>query len=119
MIDLEWPYSLPNFSNSMILLKRAVLLLESFTWPPLNQIHSKMVSINYDYLNHQSGTILVTINAGVHLNYYFGDAVSHIMRYKCKIYFVCDQANEIVGPDFEHLKDNYDAHIHIKTKYAC
>ena len=59
------------------------------------------------------------LNAGVHLNYYFGDAVSHIMRYKCKIYFVCDQANEIVGPDFEHLKDNYDAHIHIKTKHAC
>lgn len=57
--------------------------------------------------------------AGVHLNYYFGDAVSHIMRYKCKIYFVCDQNNEIVGPDFEHLKDNYDAHIHIKTKHAC
>ena len=53
------------------------------------------------------------------MNYYFGDAVTHILRYKCKIYFVCDKDNEIVGPDFEHLKDNYDAHIHIKTKHAC
>ncbi len=65
------------------------------------------------------GTHFLYLFTGVHLNYYFGDAVSHIMRYKCKIYFVCDKANEIVGPDFEHLKDNYDAHIHIKTKHAC
>ena len=59
------------------------------------------------------------LHAGAHLNYYFGDAVSHILRYKCKIYFVCDKNNTIRGPDFEHMKDNYDVHIRINTKYAC
>ena len=63
--------------------------------------------------------VYFTVSTGAHLNYYFGDAVSHIMRYKCKIYFVCDKNNTITGPDFEHMKDNYDVHIHINTKYAC
>ena len=35
---------LPLFLDSMIPLRRAVWLLESFMWPPSNQTHSKMVS---------------------------------------------------------------------------
>ena len=57
--------------------------------------------------------------AGAHLNLYYGDTVSHIMRFKGKIYFVCDMTTEMNGPVFEHLKDNYDGHFHIFTKYAC
>lgn len=89
--------------------------MATFEPNPFKDGKSTVVINSYTFDHHHCHHL----NAGVHLNYYFGDAVSHIMRYKCKIYFVCDQANEIVGPDFEHLKDNYDAHIHIKTKHAC
>ncbi len=41
------------------------------------------------------------------------------MRYKGKIYFVCDKTKDMDGPVFEHLKDNYDGHFRINTKYAC
>ena len=56
---------------------------------------------------------------GVYLNMFYGDAVTHIMHYQLKIYFICKQGVTMDGPKLEHIKDDYDAHIKILTKYAC
>lgn len=56
---------------------------------------------------------------GLYLNMYFGDAVTHIEHYQLKLYFICKEGVTILGPKMEHLKDDYDAHIKIFTKYAC
>lgn len=59
------------------------------------------------------------MDVGVYLDYYNGDVVSPIQRYDTRVYFVCKQNVTIDGPRFEHLKDNYSAHFHVFTKYAC
>ncbi len=59
------------------------------------------------------------IHAGVHLNYYNGDSVSHIIRWESRVYFVCDMSVDINGPVLEHVKESYQVHFHVFTKYAC
>ena len=53
------------------------------------------------------------------LDYYNGDAVDHITRYETRVYFVCNDQDEIKGPVLEHMKDSYQVHFHVFTKYAC
>lgn len=58
------------------------------------------------------------MRTGVYLDYYNGDAVDHITRREARVYFTCD-ASTITGPTFEHLKDSYQGHFAVPTKYAC
>ena len=56
------------------------------------------------------------MNAGVFIDYYGGEAESHIVQYAARLYFVC---TSLEGPVLEHLKDSYTAHIHFYTEHAC
>lgn len=56
---------------------------------------------------------------GLYLNMFYGDAVTHIDHYQLKLYFICKEGVTMDGPKLEHIKDDYDAHIKILTKYAC
>lgn len=50
---------------------------------------------------------------------FYGDMMTHIAHYQVKVYFICKEGVTMDGPILEHIKENYDAHIHIFTKYAC
>ena len=56
---------------------------------------------------------------GVFIDYYGGEAESHIVQYAARLYFVCKADTTLQGPVLEHLKDSYTAHIHFFTKYVC
>lgn len=56
---------------------------------------------------------------GLYLDMFYGDAATHINHYQMKVYFICKADVTMDGPTLEHIKDNYDAHIKIFTKYAC
>ena len=58
-------------------------------------------------------------NTGVYLDYYNGGAVSHIVRYEARVYFVCMANVTLDGPHFEHMKDSSAVHFRVNTKYAC
>ena len=51
---------------------------------------------------------------GVFIDYYEGEAESHIVQYAARLYFVCK-----AGTSLEHLKDSYTAHIHFYTEHVC
>lgn len=50
---------------------------------------------------------------------FYGDTVTHIQHYQLKLYFICQKDVTMDGPKLEHIKDDYDAHMKILTKYAC
>jgi len=59
------------------------------------------------------------INAGVYLNMFYGDGMTHTNHYQLKMYFICQSDTEMTPPVLEHIKTGYDAHIKILTKHAC
>lgn len=67
----------------------------------------------------EKGVMFDSCPSGLYLNMFYGDAMTHIDHYQLKLYFICKEGVEIDGPKLEHVKDNYDAHIKILTKYAC
>ena len=62
---------------------------------------------------------ICTRYTGVFIDYYGGEAESHIVQYAARLYFVCKSGTELEGPVLEHLKDSYTAHIHFFTEYVC
>ena len=56
---------------------------------------------------------------GVFIDYYGGEAQSHIVQYAARLYFVCEKGTKLRGPVLEHLKDSYQAHIRFFTEYVC
>ena len=75
---------------------------------------------NKDFVNN-----LFTISVsslqypGVFIDYYGGEAQSHIVQYAARLYFVCEKGTKLRGPVLEHLKDSYQAHIRFFTEYVC
>ena len=61
---------------------------------------------------------ICTRYTGVFIDYYGGEAESHIVQYAARLYFVCKSGTELEGPVLEHLKDSYTAHIHFSTEYV-
>lgn len=57
--------------------------------------------------------------AGVYLDMYYGDAMTHTNHYQLKMYFICRADTEMTLPVLEHIKTGYDAHVKIFTKHAC
>ena len=57
--------------------------------------------------------------AGVFIDYYGGEAESHIVQYAARLYFFCKAGTSLEGPVLEHLKDSYTAHIHFYTEHVC
>lgn len=100
---------------SIILMTNLVWLLGNYLWLHLWKLHLVMVSA-YARNLHVVMTVAVT---GLYLNMFYGDAVTHIVHYQLKLYFICKEGVTMDGPKLEHIKDDYDAHIKILTKYAC
>ena len=56
---------------------------------------------------------------GVFIDYYGGEAQSHIVQYAARLYFVCEKGTKLRGPVLEHLKGSYQAHIRFFTEHVC
>jgi hypothetical protein len=56
---------------------------------------------------------------GLYLDYYNGDMVDHINRYETRIYLICKNDTTVTFPTFQRLKNSYQAHFQLFTKYVC
>jgi len=56
---------------------------------------------------------------GAYIEYYHGDAVSHIQHYQARVYFVCDPTHFNTPLYAEHMKTFNQWHFKFFTKLAC
>ena len=105
------------------------MLMVILRLPIYSPIHSRMVNVAYTVLlvlllrpffrKFWHRIIIILLCAGVFIDYYGGEAESHIVQYAARLYFVCKAGTDLEGPVLEHLKDSYVAHIHFYTKHVC
>lgn len=56
---------------------------------------------------------------GLYLDYYDGEAVDHTTNYEARVYMICNKTVDFTPPQMEHMKDSYQVHFKMHTKYAC